>query len=142
MGFGSADICARPWEYSDYTSVHFVSPPRVLLCVSLILLREPGQMVSSGDGGNEEGGEPHVVILYSDRLCNVDKPPALNKPVAAPGGGAFDTDNGRRRGWMEKVVKQEDATGAVALVYLSLFLGSITCSSNMHRVSLHQIICP
>lgn len=93
-----------------------LSPPRVLLRVGLILLREPGQMVGSGDGGNGEGGEPHVVILYSDKLCSVEKPPALNKPVAAPGGGAFNTDNGRRGGWTEKVVKQEDATGAVALV--------------------------
>lgn len=91
------------------------TPPRVFLCVGLMPLREPGQMVGSGDGGNGEGGGPHVAILYSDKLCSVDEPPALNKPVAAPGGGAFNTDNGRRGGWTEKVVGQEDATAAVAL---------------------------
>lgn len=52
-------------------------------------------MVGSGDGGNGGGGQPHVGILYSDKLCGVDKPPALNKPVAAPGGGAFNADNGK-----------------------------------------------
>lgn len=45
-----------------------------------------------------ERGVPHVVILYSGKLCSVDKPPALNKPVAAPGGGSFNTDSGRRGG--------------------------------------------
>lgn len=44
---------------------------------------------------------PHVVILYSGKLCSVDMPPALNKPVAAPGGGALNTDSGRRGGWRE-----------------------------------------
>lgn len=29
-------------------------------------------------------GLPHVVLLHSDKLCSVDMPPALNKPVAAP----------------------------------------------------------
>ncbi|KAJ4937792.1 hypothetical protein JOQ06_002422, partial [Pogonophryne albipinna] len=32
----------------------------------------------------EEGGVPHVVSLHSEKLCSVDMPPALNKPVAAP----------------------------------------------------------
>lgn len=53
-----------------------LSPPRVLPCVGLMPLREPGQMVGSGDGGNGEGGEPHVVILYSDKLCSGEKPPS------------------------------------------------------------------
>lgn len=35
-----------------------------------------------GDGGG--GGTPHVVSLHSDKLCSMDMPSALNKPVAAP----------------------------------------------------------
>lgn len=93
-------------------------------------------MVGSGDGGNGEGGGvPHVVILYSGKLCSVDKPTALNKPVAAPGGGALSADSRRRGGWTEKVVKQDDATdrcSCLGLIFtilnICVILGSTTCS--------------
>lgn len=78
------------------------------------------------------GGLPHVVILYSGKLCSVDMPPALNKPVAAPGGGALNTDSGRRGGWREKVVKQDDATNLSScfglVLNICVILGSITCN--------------
>lgn len=53
-----------------------LSPPRAFLCVGLRPLREPGQMVGSGDGGNGEGGGPHVVTLYSDKAAQCGEAPS------------------------------------------------------------------
>jgi len=77
------DITAAPYahEHMGILCSHICAVPSVLLCVALIPRKGPGQMVSVGKGG---GGVPHVVSLHSDKLCSMDMPPTLNKPVAAP----------------------------------------------------------
>ncbi len=75
----SVSICARAWEYFDHTSVHSVCS--LASCCAWVSYRGEDQArwwVLVG------GEAPHVVSLHSDKLCSVDMPPALNKPVAAP----------------------------------------------------------
>lgn len=75
----SLSVCARAWEYFDHTSVHSLA-----CCCAWVSYCGEDQARWCGLWGGGAGGAPHVVSLHSDKLCSVDMPPALNKPVAAP----------------------------------------------------------
>ena len=63
------------------------------------------------------GGVPHVVSLHSDKLCSVDMPQALNKPVAAPRVEPIAVDR-RVRIKCAKRFHREHITGACLLFWV------------------------
>lgn len=115
-----------PWEFFDHTSVQ--SDAWVSLCKEeqarwCVLVQRVGR------------GVPHVVSPHSDKLCSVDMPRALNKPVAAP---RVDTiapravDMRLKGEWMWAITMRDCLVLGAAHWVLSHILSWALCNITVH----------